>query len=39
MLMKKCPKCGKGTYSANRNIEKCVNCGADIKNAKIKVPN
>lgn len=30
MLKKKCPECGAYTYSTNREMEKCGECGVDI---------
>ena len=30
MLKKKCPKCGEYTYSASREIWKCIVCGAKL---------
>ena len=36
MYMKRC-NCGAKTYHCGRDIEKCVECGSDLKDKKAKV--
>jgi uncharacterized protein (DUF983 family) len=38
MYKKKCPECREGTYSSNRNMKSCVECGADIIRLKQDQP-
>ena len=37
MYMKTCTQCNKKTYRCGRDIEKCIECGADLKDKKAKI--